>query len=118
MSTDTTMPPAECKLLDPYQYVIDCDQEDPCGDDGTYLYKATACDGGSTMAQFCARYPDHPACFAYSTTTVVDVGTPPTLPHTGNNHVAVGVAGWLVFLGIVAVRVARRPKVDASGKKE
>lgn len=113
MSTDTTMPPAECKLLDPYQYVIDCDQEDPCGDDGTYLYKATACDGGSTMAQFCARYPDHPACGAYATTTSVDVGTPPTLPHTGDN-LAVGIAAWvLIAVGAVLIHAARRPKKES-----
>lgn len=102
--TTTTEP--RCTIPDPYQYLIDCDQADPCVGTQT-LYTVIDCpDGAPSMAEFCARYPDHPVCPA-----VVEVGEPPVpLPSTGAGGEAMrfGLATFLVLAGCALVRVTRR----------
>lgn len=85
---------------------------DPCLADGSTLYTILSCDpnSGYTISEFCGSWPDHPACPApTTTTTVVEVGTPPTLPATGGGGFAVGFIGTsLIIFGVGLMTCSRR----------
>lgn len=87
---------------------------DPCLADGSTLYTILSCDpnSGYTISEFCGSWPDHPACPApTTTTTVVEVGTPPTLPATGMSPVSAGLLAWapiLVGIGLMMACSRRR----------
>ena len=103
--TDTTEP--RCVIPDPYHYLVDCGQKDPCFDTQTLWTLMDCSEDSPSMAEFCGRYTDHPVCPA----VVVEVGEPPVppLPSTGSGVTTGGLllGGLLMAVGICAVRFAR-----------